>query len=231
MINKKYPLIILAFIFIIFFTSLGFWQLSRAEQKERLLNSYADRIKQTKLTVSALNPNQDLRFYQVILKGRFDNQRTLLLDNKIFHGQIGYEVYTPFKVIGLTSLILVDRGFIPLGKNRAELPIIPSISGIVTITGMLNQAPKYIEWSQMSDAKSASLERVQYINLKKLAALFNHPLFPYVVTLTPHHEAAFAIEWQILTMGPERHRGYALQWFALALTLLVICAALNKPRK
>ena len=41
-----------------------------------------------------LNRMNDVRFYRAILQGQFDNKHTILLDNKIFRGQIGYESKT-----------------------------------------------------------------------------------------------------------------------------------------
>ena len=46
--------------------------------------------------------------------------------------------------------------------------------------------------------------------------------------MTPNHTAAYPIEWKIVSVGPERHGAYALQWFALALTLLILWVALNR---
>lgn len=163
----------------------------------------------------------------MILHGRFDNQHSLLLDNKTFKGQVGYEVYTPFKAEGLNQVILVDRGFIPLGANRQILPNLRDVPGKVTIIGMLNLPPTYVTYGQLYDVMHWPL-RIEFVQLESLSQLLHVSLFPYVFCLTPEDPASYTNEWQIVIMSPERHRGYAVQWFALALTLLILFVALNR---
>lgn len=225
---KNGKLALLAFLFIAFFVSLGFWQLSRADQKKTLLASYANRTQQAPLHSPDLHTGTDLRFYRVELQGYFDNQHTLLLDNKTFHGRVGYEVYTPFKAIGLAEPILVDRGFVPLGKSRNSLPPIQAFSGPVTIKGLLTLPPAYVALGKIREPAPTSWPlRVQYIKGAELIPFLGYPLFPYIVTIEPGEPAAYSIEWQVVIMPPEKHIGYAVQWFALALTLLILFVVLN----
>jgi surfeit locus 1 family protein len=222
---------ILALILIGILASLGYWQLSRAKQKEILLQSFEKRTAEAPLPTSVLQQKEssDLRFYRTTLSGTFDNKHTFLLDNKTDHGKVGYEVYTSFKANGLATAILVDRGFVPIGKSRKELPSIKPIIGNVSILGMLNLPPNYVAFGQMQESSHlTSPLRIQFVSLSELSTLLGETFFPYILTITPEDPAAYHIQWQnFITMPPERHRGYAVQWFALALTLLILCVALN----
>ncbi len=229
---KNWKLAVLAFMGIALLTWLGIWQLQRAQQKKLLLATFAARTAQAPVTAAALSNVQDWRFYQVTLDGYFDNAHSLLLDNKIFHGVIGYEVYTPFNAKGLPQPILVDRGFIPLGKSRATLPLLPALIGRYHLSGMLNLPSTYIALGRINESATLTWPlRIEYINLREIMTFMPHDqaraFFPYLLLLPPKHEAAFAVEWQVATMGPERHLGYAVQWFALALTLLILFVVLN----
>lgn len=224
---KNWELALLALLCFCLFMSLGVWQLNRANQKDILLKSFADRGLHAPLTVNDFKQLVDKRFYRARLHGHFDNQHSLLLDNRTFKGQVGYEIYTPFKADGLDQVILVDRGFVPLGKNRQTLPSLREVTGKVTIMGMLNVPPTYVAFGQLYDVMRWPL-RIEFIQLDSLAKLLHVPLFSYVLCLSPDDPAAYAIEWQIVIMAPERHRGYAVQWFALALTLLILFVALNR---
>lgn len=227
--SKNWKLAVLALFFICLFTSLGFWQLSRAGQKRILLQSFAARGQQTPLTAAALNQTADWRFYRASLQGSYDNQHTLLLDNKIFNGQIGYEVYTPFKARGLAQPVLIDRGFIPLGKSRKELPVVQNFDGEIQVSGLLNLPPRYVAFGPINDGSISHWPmRVEFINLPELSKILGYSLAPYVINITPKEPSAYAVEWQIVTMGPEKHMGYAIQWFAFALTLLILFVALNR---
>lgn len=227
----NWKLAVVALVFFCLFTSLGIWQLLRAQQKQILLKSFTERTEHAPFTAQHLNQVNDWRFYQVELEGYFDHQHTVLLDNKTHHGKIGYEVYTPFKATGLNTYILVDRGFIPLGASRSNLPVINTPDKKVAIKGMLNLPPTYVALGEMlasAEAKWPLL--IEYIEIDELAEFTKLSLFPYVLTLTPNDEAAYEIEWRAVTTGPERHQGYAVQWFALALTLLILFVALNRKK-
>jgi surfeit locus 1 family protein len=227
--NSKWA--ILAFVFIAFFLRLGFWQLDRAQQKTALLDAFQHRMHQPALKTSALRSVADARFYRVQLEGSFDIEHSFLLDNKISHGKIGYEVYTPFKVKGLEAAILVDRGWVPLGETRAKLPNLPLFTENHLLSGILNLPPTYVALGEIKESKEIAWPlRIEFIELQKLSTLLNYQLFPYVVQLDPQDPAAFSIEWHMVTMSPEKHRGYAVQWFALALTLLILFIALNRRR-
>ncbi|VVC76804.1 hypothetical protein AQUSIP_21310 [Aquicella siphonis] len=229
---RNWKLALLALVFICVFTSLGIWQVSRAHQKKILLKSFALRTEYPPLLAADISKPGDWRFYRVKLEGRFDNTHTLLLDNKIYENKIGYEVYTPFIAKGLALPILVDRGFIPIGKSRSELPAVRPVTGEVTILGMLNLPPTYVAFGGMTDSPSIRWPlRVEYLNFSELAIILASPVYPYLLTLSPSDPGAFDIKWQVVVMGPERHMGYAVQWFALALTLLILSVALNRPPK
>lgn len=229
---KNWKLAILALIFICIFSALGNWQVQRAKQKKILLKSFAERTLHVPYTAKELNTENDWRFFRATLQGTFDNQHTFLLDNKIVAGKVGYEVYTPFKSPNLDKTILVDRGFVPMtGATRNDLPIIKPIVGAVSITGMLNNPPTYVAFGAINEAAQIAWPlRVEFINLKTLTQFTHYSLYPYVLNINPNDPAAYAMQWEIVTMGPERHMGYAVQWFALALTLLILFVALNWDR-
>jgi surfeit locus 1 family protein len=204
--------------------SLGFWQLSRAEQKEAILlnfeNNAAERALGAKELISQTSPIS-LRYYGVKLHGHFFNDHNILLDNKTNDGQIGYHVLTPFTLDDHT-LILINRGFIPIGRSRAILPVISPIMGEVTIEGYLDFAYRnpFIKGSLETHSIEWPL-RVQAVDLNLLQNLIGKKIYTMLVTL--HSDSAFAFvppkqpsSW----MTPSKHRGYAVQWFSLAATLL-----------
>lgn len=231
---QNWKLALLSLIFISLFTGLGFWQLSRGREKQQIISEFQNRTKQPAYTATDLSNVRDWRFYTIELKGKFDNSHTILLDNKIFNGKIGYEVYTPFKAQKFDTPILIDRGFIPLGVSRNALPAVPKATGdSVTVNGMLNLPPRYLSYGQMVESSKIQWPlRVEYINLGEISKLLNETLFPYIVTLDPGSKNALQVKWQVVVGEPNKHTGYAVQWFALAATLLIISVVLNRtPRK
>ena len=74
--------------------------------------------------------------------------------------------------------------------------------------------------------------RVSYPTHAALEAALGQPLYPGVLLLDPVAADGFRRDWQPAGMTPERHVGYAVQWFALSLTLLVLYVVVNlKPRE
>lgn len=228
---RNWKLALLALFLFCVFIGLGMWQLTRANLKQQLLNTFTERTLHSPFSARDLSTIKDWRFYRVQLTGTFDNKHTFLLDNKIHLRQVGYEVYTPFNAEGMSIPILVDRGFMPLTGNRATLPAIPPIDGTITFIGILNLPPLYVTLGKMSDTAQAHWPlRVEYIQLASISKILNVRLFPYVVAMDAKNPRAYAAEWLTPTMSPERHRGYAVQWFALALTLLILFVALNRAQ-
>jgi len=227
---RNWKLALLSLVLILILISLGFWQLSRAHEKASLLKNFQARGSMPPASAKDLSVLRDWRFYQLKVEGKFDEAHTFLLDNKIFNGKVGYEVYTPFKAKGVDVAILVDRGFIPLGVSRDSLPAIPKASKKeVKIQGMLNTPPLYFAFGGISEnGKTQWPLRVEYINVPEIAKLLNTGLFPYVLSLDEESPGALQVKWQIATIDPNKHKGYAVQWFALALTLLIISALLNR---
>ena len=72
---------------------------------------------------------------------------------------------------------------------------------------------------------------IQKIDLEKSSQLFDYPLIPFVLRLAPDESSQFVREWHSHFMGPEKHYGYAVQWFSLAAALLVIYVVVNTKRK
>jgi surfeit locus 1 family protein len=204
---------------------LGFWQLSRAQQKEELLITFENNASQVAMSAeellqTTLSP-QTLRYFGVKLHGHFLNDKNILLDNKTNDGQIGYHVLTPFALDSQT-IILVNRGFIPIGRTRASLPSISPILGEVTIEGYLDFAYRnpFIKRSLETHSIEWPL-RIQALDLNLLQDLIGKKLYTMLVIL--HNDSTYGFippKQPKAWMTPSKHRGYAVQWFLLAATLL-----------
>ncbi len=208
--------------------SLGVWQLMREQQKIALQNQAATASLQAPLDSQALlrqESTRDKRYLPVKLQGTFLNEFSILLDNKIKNGQVGYHLITPF-ALSNQEWLLIDRGFIPLGPKRSQLPAIPAIIGEVTIEG-------YLDFSYRNRFLSNPLEtqtiqwplRMQYLDLQLLGELWHKKVFPMLVVLGSKGQTSQT--W----LSPQKHRGYAVQWFSLALTLLLFYVFTHTSRK
>ena len=226
--------IILSIALILLLIGMGIWQLQRGNTIEARVQLISQRLMLDPVQASNLDDNRDLRFYPVQLTGSFDNDHTILLSNRVYKGQRGYEVVTPFKVSDQSSQILVDRGWIPLGNNAGTLPSIqPTGDNNMTITGILYQPSDYYTFGSDFNEKNIQWPLIsKRANIEKLSEVLDVKLFSYIVLLSPNNQYGFVREWTWLPdMGTaEKYRALAKQWFVLAFVVLMIFVFTNIHR-
>lgn len=213
--------------------NLGFWQLRRAEFKEHMVERLESRNQQTSRDLSSLSPSDmsaDMTDYPLHVTGHYLNDLSLLLDNRPYHGQPGYEVLTAFLTEG--KILLVNRGWIAQGPDRRIPPDIPPVEGEVTLHGNAHTPnPNFFVLKEDDYSLVKWPFLIQKIDLEKSGQLFDYPVIPFVLRLAPEESSQFVREWHSHFMGPEKHYGYAVQWFSLAAALLVIYFVVNTKRK
>ncbi|MCH8544559.1 MAG: SURF1 family protein [Alcanivorax sp.] len=218
----------------------AFWQLSRAEEKRTLARDFETRSQAGYLSLSELLVKEEPGNYPVTLRGRPDNSRHILLDNRMLDGVAGYHLLTPLRSAS-GQWLLVNRGWLPRGRDRAVLPEIPALvaehdDGMVTVNGrsyIYSPRTFVLADDDLSDASWPL--RVQKVEMDALSALLEVELAPFEIRVDP----GFAIEtgeqlprvWHDPVMGPERHQAYAVQWFALAGAVVVFFIAISLRRR
>lgn len=63
---------------------------------------------------------------------------------------------------------------------------------------------------------------MQQIEIDKFSRLINKQLLPFAVYLDKKVSIGYKKNWQPVVMPPEKHRGYAFQWFSLACAWLML---------
>jgi surfeit locus 1 family protein len=205
---------------------LGRWQLERADEKRALEAGIAVGALASPVV---LPPDALPRHTRVSLSGRWDPTRQVLLDAFTHQGQAGYRVLTP--LLRDTDIVLVDRGWVPAGADRRVLPDIALEARVVEVTGLTDAWP--VPGLRAGDgATGTGWPRVLYFPTHaQLAALYDRPLHAQRVLLDADQPDGYERSRGSDGFGPERHQGYALTWFALALTLSIIYVAVNwRPR-
>ncbi|QIB65673.1 SURF1 family protein [Kineobactrum salinum] len=204
--------------------TLGFWQLQRAEEKAQLQASWKQRQSQApaELTELPSEPEQ-LAYRRLVLRGEYLPGRYLLLDNRVRGGRFGYEVVGLFELADSAALVLVNRGWIAGDPARRTLPEVPELAGPVELSAHVYVSPGEPYLLAEQDLAQPWPLRVQALEPAALAPLLRDisdaPLFPYQVRIDPGQPSALAVAWQVVNTGPEKHRGYAFQWFTMALVL------------
>ena len=217
--------------------SLGAWQLQRADQKAALHRAYLERSSAAPLAgeaVTGVIMDREAALYRRLrLRGRYDAAPQYLLDNQVHGGVAGYDVFTPFMPGDESIRILVNRGWVPAGPDRTQVPAIETPADTVEMIGQALPPPAQglALAAAVPEAMGRGLMRVQRIQLEEIAARHGWALTPVVIRLDPGSAGGFVRDWPAPGSGRERHLGYAFQWFALAALLAVIYVAVNLKRR
>src|SRR5882724_4891861 len=118
--------------------SLGRWQLYRAAEKRVLFDSFAAGAQAVR-PIDLKTPKVP-RYSLVEADGHYDDTRQILIDNMVNAERAGYFVITPFALQG-GGWVLVNRGWVPLGKSRADRPAIPVAGDLRSIRGRADNLP------------------------------------------------------------------------------------------
>lgn len=207
------------------FLYLGYWQLQRAEEKRALQAEYDARAAGPAVKVEPrLQRPEALQFYRVVAQGYYETDRQVLLDNRVHWGQAGYDVITPLRLQDSDVRLLVNRGWIPLGEDRRQLPVIDTPKSLQQITGVATvPSEKYFMLAKPAPLDHGWRPVWQQMDMERYATAVPFPVQPVVVLLDPQSPAGgFTRDWPRLDAGIAVHQGYAFQWFMLAGTLIAI---------
>jgi surfeit locus 1 family protein len=209
--------------------SLGRWQLRRAEEKRALFDAFAAGTDATRVIDVSTPPVA--RYQHLEMTGHYDQSRQILIDNMSnAAGRAGYFVITPFALTG-GGWMLVNRGWVAVGASRAQLPAIEVASDMRRVRGRADNLPR--PGIQMGTRTALAPPYPVVANFPKHAEiaqlLRENSWAPAadVVLLDAGEPDGYLRQWQPPGFPPMRHIGYAVQWFALALTLFVIYIVTN----
>jgi len=205
------------------FTSLGFWQLRRAEEKTTLMRQREQRQNESVLQAGEAFATPENRYRRVELSGVWDAEHQFLLDNQIFRQQAGYQVLTPLRVEGLDAAVLVNRGWIPVGQDRRQLPELALGQAKARVHGLIDQFPGVGFKLKGAEIPAPGWPAVaQLLDAQRLSERLGYRLLPYQVLLAADEPEGYARDWKQASLNPEKNQGYALQWFAFALVLSIL---------
>jgi surfeit locus 1 family protein len=230
--NKSLLLDILFVVIFLILLRLGFWQLDRADQKNEINQNYLER--QSSLEVfDETDINEENLWGKFSIEGEFTTSPNLYLDNQTYKREAGYVIYSPF-LTRENKVILVNRGWHDLIEDRNELPAVKKIIDTM-ISGILTKVPSHgiiLNTENIENINDSSI-RIQRIDLGEIKEALNiqYEIYPFVLTLEPPIDENLKRHLILPVSNSEKNYGYAFQWFAFALTLLIIFITLRIKNK
>lgn len=225
-----------ALVLVVAFVSLGQWQLSRMSQKQAMLDGVAATLEARSavpLAVAA-DPGRARDYDWSAGRGRFVDGPAFVLDNQIHAGRPGLRIFRLFAPEAGPPL-LVDLGWTALVERTARLPEPAIVRGEgllgrdLELRGLLAPPPSpgLALGPALVPGDAVLMTRLDTAAIAGEVGLATLP--PRVLRLDPALELGYLRDLDVLpnTLTPDKHLGYAVQWFGLAVAVLVIALVLT----
>jgi surfeit locus 1 family protein len=204
-----------------FLVSLGFWQLDRADEKRGIEASI--KLANTG-SIELIVEEESLKnkeYYEVRLQGTYLSDKQFIYDNQIVDQVSGYYVLTPYALAGQSKAILINRGFIPWNGRRDKLADIVVGQDAREIKVLISKPIKRMEL-KLTESGIEFPVLIQSIDLQDMASLASIDFSSVIGLLDASASNGFIRKWEPYTGSIEKHIGYAVQWFLMALVLAII---------
>jgi surfeit locus 1 family protein len=197
---------------------LGTWQVQRLHWKEGLIAQ-----RQTALGALPADLPRSLEVHPAWVTGVFRHDREFLVNaTERQGGGAGFLVVTPL-VLADGGVVLVERGWVPTDRKAPESREAGEVAGTVTIEGLLRLAPAGKPGWFVPDNRP---ERNEWYFLDLAAmvqTLAPATILPFYVEAGPAtNPGGYPVGGQARTDLSNDHLQYAITWYALAASLLVI---------
>ena len=220
---------IFAIIGVTILIGLGVWQLERKVWKENLIASMTARLDRAPAHLPARAnwpqlEQQNSEFARVAFPAEFLPDRDALVYSagSALRPDVkgpGYWVFAPARLPD-GSIVVVDRGFVPLDKKDT---VAPEPAGKVDIVGVMRWPEKPGLFTPAADSKN----NVWYLrDIGAMAAARNWGRVApfYVAQEQPVPPGGWPKPGKLVVNLPDNHLQYAITWFGLALGLAAVYA-------
>lgn len=196
--------------------SLGFWQLSRAAQKQARHAAVEAQGAKSPLTADTLLAASDpmaLLHQRARLRGNWVPKSLVFLDNRPMDGRVGFLVIMPFVLEGGRGALAVQRGWVPRAfDDRSRVPQITTPEGPVEIEGRMALPPS--DLYALGEPTAGAIR--QNLALPQFRVETGLPLLPLTLQQTGASTEGLLRDWPVVNLGVEKNYGYAAQWFGMA---------------
>lgn len=209
-------------------SSLGRWQLQRADERRAILASIEAGRAQPALALTADTPVAQLTAWRPAqARGLWLADKSVLLENRNHEGKPGYWLATPLLLdAGRHTAVLVLRGWLPRvmpGQGELRLPV--PLRGEQNVSGELaTHVPRLFElWGAADSGRmpttlplsSGATPMLQNLDVQNFADATGLTMLPTVLTQTQGNDELVR-DWPQPSVDFNQNLGYAMQWFAFA---------------
>ena len=198
--------------------SLGNWQTRRGDEKAARQAQWDEALAHSPSMIASGEDAAGIarQLPQAVrATGTFVPEATVYIDNRLVNGVAGYQVITPLAVADGSAWILVNRGWAPRNMaDRTELPRAPVSSAPVRIDGIaVAHVPRVLDLGTEVGALRGIWQNLDFDAYERASG---RKVARIVVQQTNETGDGLRRVWLRPDAGVDKHRGYAFQWYALA---------------
>ena len=207
--KHKFLFSVFIIFFILVFIALGTWQIIRLGWKNNLILEIENSLKNPPVELTQSNK---VNYLKIKTSGSVDFEKQIYLYNLNDSGTPGFEVLNPISIDGENYLL--NRGWIPFEKkDTPEINIIDqtNIIGIIKIQGRKNI------FKPDNDLK----ENYWFsLNREDILKFTGKKFSKYIIYLDGNYQLPRP---KIITANiSNNHKKYAITWFSLAISILLL---------
>ncbi len=204
---------------------LGYWQLSRAQEKQQRLELLAENENSVVKNLGSISETEIRDFSKVEVEVELASRKSILVENKIQNGNLGYHVLNLVHEVESNKYILVNRGWVEGLANRSDVPKVDLPANYWQLKARFYPINSQVLSGDAEIEEYGNTIRIPVLDssvLQGLEKLLSADIEPYVLRIDKQDTYALEVDWAWVSMAPEKHLGYAFQWFALSLAFLIV---------
>lgn len=231
--NKRLSLFIaLAVVLAAICVRLGFWQLSRLEQRKARNALITVRLTSAPVDVDALpRDTAEVNFRRVRVAGTPDYAHELIHTARTRRGSPGVNLFTPYRMPGNDTAILVNRGWV-YSPDASRLDLTKWHDRDSVLVGYVVELPA--TGGAASPDRPNTIARLSY---DVVSRALPYPVRPVYVVAVENEagDTSTAVDriarLPMPTLDNGNHFSYAVQWFSFATVALVGAAIVVKQSR
>jgi surfeit locus 1 family protein len=200
---------------------LGSWQIDRLQWKSELIATFEARMAQTPVAPpETIDDMAQWRYRLLQLDGVFQHDKEIQMTGRPFEGTAGFHVITPL-ILENSRVVLINRGWVPEKLRDPKTRVESLVRGLVSFQGILRE-----DWRRGSFVPDNEPRNEVWLYVDTAQMARHRKVFPvapyYVEAIRAPGPYVLPIGANIKITVRNEHLQYALTWFLLAGTLLVI---------
>jgi len=204
--------------------SLGTWQVYRLIWKNSLISNYLYKFNNEiiKYDKSFLF-NDEFEYRRINIKGRFINEKEILIIGKTFEGNVGFHLITPF-ITKEEKLLLINRGWISEKLKLRSSRSFSLIEEDIVIDGIIRRPQKKGYFVPENDPIGNFWFTIKPYQIEKALKLESFDLEKkfYVDVIRDKGKLKLPIGVSGSPNFRNQHLTYAFTWYSLAITLIIV---------